>query len=153
MARKERIYSANATGVTVTTVSGDNTFVLLGGGNQYVIHEIRVWQTGTTTLTMEEIIIERGIGAAIGNGTGVTEYENDVDDNVQNTMYVWGTTSVEPTPITFEIRGGWNMLQEWVWLPTPDIQLFCQGTDDIGISFESTTAHTNVGCQITWQEF
>ena len=144
-----RLHTAQATGLTLLADAGD--FGLLAGttGTRAKIHEVRVWQTGTTTLTLDVIRISRGSAGA--GGGAMTEYDMDIGDTAVLVATSLPTTDVGS--IDYQLHLGWNLLVEAVWLPTPDMQLVLNDGDDLGIGRVGTTAHTGVGFSVTWEEF
>lgn len=133
------------------TLSGDNGdfFGLLGSTTPWRLIELRVWQRGTTTLTMETLRINRG--TLLAGGAGLTETEYSTAGPAPTvTGFSLPTTDVT-ADLTY--RMGWNLLQDSVWLPTPRMVIPCKASDDIGVGRETTVAHTGVGCQAVWEEY
>ena len=54
--------------------------------------------------------------------------------------------------VTWDLVCGWNILQEFVWLPTPRFQLFMGASDTLALSLLNTDALT-IGCSVIWEEF
>lgn len=143
-----RLHTVQATGLTLLADAGD--FGLLAGtaGTSAIIHEIRVWQTGTTTLTLDVLRFSRGSGGA--GGGALTEYDMDIGDTAVLVATSLPTTDVGS--IDYQLHMGWNLLQEAVWLPTPRQIMKLNDGDDLGIGRVGTTAHTGVGWSVTWEE-
>ena len=149
MADTRNTHTASFTGIS-SAADATDVFALIGGTGAIAhILEIRIWQIALTAVTNEEIIIVRGTGGA--TGVGVTEYDYWAGDTPILTAVSNPGTDVA-TGIDLEIRAGWNVLQPFVWLPTPQLQIPMKEDDDLGISFLSTTVYTTLGCQITWEE-
>lgn len=142
-------FSASAENLTLLADAGD-FFALIGGSTPWRLLSIRVFQRGTTTLTMDSLLVHRGVGAA--GGTGLTEYE-------ASTAGPAATVAAASLPTTdvgtddYQERMGWNLLQEAVWLPPPRYIIPCKANDDIGITRATTTAHTGVGVHAVWEEY
>lgn len=145
------VYSASIEIPVLIADTGD-FFQLRGGGDDvpWKLLELGVFQRGTPNLTMETIRVHRGVGGS--GGTALTEYE-------------FATTGPTPTVAAFSLPTGdvasnnlihfhgWNMLQELLILPTPELQAPFGGNDHLGINQQSGTAHTNVGVRAMWAEF
>lgn len=144
-----RIITGTARNMTLTAAAGD-IFSLEGVATVAgEILEVRVWQIGTTTLTLDEISLHRGAGAAIA-GTTVTEYEYDSLDTA--VMVARSLPTVDVATLDLKYTLGWNLLQELLWLPTPTLQIPLKELDDFGVFREGSVAHTGVGCSVTWLE-
>ena len=114
--------------------------------------EVEIFQRGTTTLTMETILLHRGTASA--GGTGVTEYEFQTTSPSPTTLgFSLPTTDVGSATETWQLRRGFNLLQEAVHLPIPDLWVPVAASVDFGIAQMTGTAHTGVGVSITWAEF
>ncbi len=146
-----RLFTAQAVNLTLATDAGD--FLLLTGiaGTRAKIHEIRVWQDGTTSLIMDGLRFSRGSGGS--GGGSVTEHDRDGGETAAIVVTSLPTTDV--ISIDYELHMGWNLLQEALWLPTPDQQLWLNDGDDLGIGriLTSATAHVSVSVSVTWEEF
>lgn len=144
-----RIHTAQATALTLLADNGDFGALIGTAGTRARIHEIRVWQTGTTTLTLDVLRFTRG-SAGAGGGTP-TEYDMDTTDTAVLNALSLPTTDVGTA--TYQLHMGWNLLQEALWLPTPDQQLVLGDGEDLGIGRVGAVAHTGVGWSVTWEEF
>ena len=142
-------YVTSTSGVTSLADTGD-WFQLRNGASCIVeILEIRVFQHVETDIQLNGIRLARGVGGAAG--TGLTEYDYDVNNPAPvATAFSLPTTDVGT--LDLEIRCGWNILQEFVWLPTPEIQIILHASDHLGIAPIVADAIAGVGCSITWQE-
>lgn len=144
-----RLYSVTASGLTLAADNGDFGLLVGTAGTRAVVHEVRVFQTGVTALAMDVVRLNRG---TLGAGGGaLTEQRMDPAD----TTNVLVATSLPTTDVTsdYQVLVGWNLLQEVVWLPTPEQQLILNDGDDLGIGRIGAVAHTGVGFSITWEEF
>lgn len=150
MSPRGRQYTATAENLTLLADTGD-IFNLQGATHAGRIVEVRVWQRGSTTLVMDTITMRRGVIGTPGGGT-LTERLWDVSDTSPAfTAYSLPTDDVGT--IDWEYSIGWNLLQEAVWLPTPELQLHLKLDDDFGIYTQASTAHTGVGVTVTWIEY
>lgn len=133
------------------TTLGDvgDFFALIGSTTPWRLLELRVWQRGSTTLTMETLRISRG--TAVAGGTGLTEHEYTTAGPTPSVTGV----SLPTTDATadFVYRIGWNILQEAVWLPPPRQIIPCKVGDDIAIGKDTITVHTGVGVTAVWEEY
>lgn len=142
-------FSVSMENITLLADAGE-FFALIGGANPWLLLEVRVWQRGTTTLTVDTLIFRRGTGAA--GGTGLTEYKYGTAGSV-NTVTGVSLPTTDIVTVDWEYKMGWNLLQEAVFLPTPELWLPGQAADDFAITRSTTTAHTGVGVQASWAEF
>ena len=142
-------FSANAENLTLLADSGD-FFLMEGGSTPWRLLEVRVWQRGTTTLTMDTIRLHRGVGG--GTGTALTEFEYTTAGPA-SVVQAQSLPTVDVGTDDWIYRGGWNLLQEWVFLPPPEMWVPFKANDDLGITRATTTAHTGVGVQVVWEEF
>lgn len=144
------VFSAAAENLTLLADSGD-FFLLAGGSTPWLLLEVRVFQRGTTTLTMDTILLHRGTGGA--GGSALTEYEY----RTAGPAATVAGTSLPTTDVStddWQYRMGWNMLSNDAhFLPTPELWVPFKANDDLGITRASTTAHTGVGVQVSWAEF
>jgi len=142
-------FSANAENLTLLADTGD-FFQLVGGSTPWRLLEVTVFQRGTTTLTMETVRLHRGVSGA-GGGTP-TEHEYGTAGPAATV----NATSLPTTDVSSDdwvYRRGWNLLQEFVFLPIPELQVPFKANDDLGIAQETGTAHTGVGVQVVWEEY
>lgn len=140
----------------ITLVDAGDFFSLSdAAANAARIIEVRVWQRGTTTLTMDTLRFLRTVGGSPAGGTGLSEREWDVSGAVAGRAALsLPTTDIETGgTLDWEYRVGWNLLQEMVWLPTPELQLHLASTAEFAIQTETGTAHTGVGYSVTWIEY
>ncbi len=144
-----RLHTVQATGLTLLTDAGDFGLLVGTAGTRALIHEIRVWQTGGTTLVMDVVRISRGSAGAAGSA--LTEHDMDIGDTAVLVATSLPTTDVGS--IDYQLHVGWNLLQELVWLPTPRQQLVLNDGDDLGIGRVGAVGHTGVGFSVTWEEF
>ena len=141
-------FTTHMENITLAADTGD-FFGLLGSTTPWRLIELRIWQLGTTTLTMETIRISRG--TLLAGGSGLTEYEyGTAGPSPTVTGFSLPTTDVTPDLI---YPMGWNLLQDTVWLPTPRMVIPCKANDDIGVGQFTGTAHTGVGCTAVWEEY
>ena len=144
-------YSARVASMTLLADTGD-IFNLEGNGTRpYRVLEARIWQSGTTALTMNSLAFRRGV-IVTAAGTAVTEKKYTTDGPAA----VCVARSLPTTDVAtddWDYGMGWNLLQEVVWLPTPEVYLPCNGAQDFGISQVEGIAHTKVGVQLVWEEY
>ena len=144
-------YSASTPGITLLADVGD-FFQLIGGANPWRLIECRVFQRALTAITMEVLTLTRDTGGS--GGSGIVEYDyGGVDQPTPTTVCLTLPTTDVAGPLDLEQHLGWNMLQEAVWLPTPQMYIPCRANDDIGISQITGTANVDVGVSVIWQEF
>ncbi len=113
------------------------------------IKEIRVWQTSDTTLAMNGIQISRGDSGAAGSD--VTNHEWDIGGPAA-VADAFSLATTDVTTLDLDIRCGWNILQEFVWLPTPEFQIHLAESDHLGVHLVGTDSLT-MGWTIIWEEF
>lgn len=142
-----RMYYAKGSAMAVTD-TGDFLQLRNGAGVICRIHEIRVWQESDTTLAMNTVRIQRGVGGSAGTGTSEDEMDI-VSPASAATAFTLPTTDVGTLDLT--IQCGWNILQEFVWLPTPDIQIHLAASDELGLSLRVADTLT-IGASIWWEE-
>lgn len=142
------LYQVTGTGLSVSTT---NDIVQLRGAAGVIIkiHEIRVWQTSETTLAMNGIRLIRGTGGA--TGTGLVEREFDIVGSAPAaTAFSIPGTNVA-TGVDFDFEAGWNILQEFVYLPTPALRLHMAASDELGVRLINSDTLT-MGVTILWEE-
>ena len=145
-----QLYTTVAENISMVGDAGDFFQLRGAAGATAVIHEIRVWQRGSTTLTMDTLRLRRGTAGAAG--AGITEFEYNTGGSAPIFLaFTLPTTDVGA--IDWEGAMGWNNLQEQMWMPPPRLQIPMKVDDDLGIFEASSTAHTGVGCFIAWEEF
>ncbi len=141
-------YTATVDNLTLLADTGD--FLLLAGGaNPWWLIEAKIFQRGSTTLTQEVIRFHRGTAGS--GGGALTEHEWAIDGPTSLTL----ATSLPTMDVGTDdwvYHEGWNILQQAIVLPIPEMQLPFQGSDDLGIAQMTGIAHTGVGVTVTWQE-
>jgi hypothetical protein len=141
------ICNQSFTGLSVTD-DGD-FFQLRSVANVLIIiHEIRVYQTSDTTLAMNGIEFNRGTGGAAGNALTENKW-NIGNPTVLGTAFSLATTDVGSIDLTMSL--GWNILQEFLWLPTPQFRIELAAADHFGISLVNTDTLT-IGGNVVWEE-
>ena len=134
---------------TLLADAGD-FFALIGGTTPYRILEVEVFQRGSATLVMDALIFHRGVGAA--GGTGETEHKYTTTSPAATVAAVRLPTTDVGTD-DWQMRRGFNLLQEAVNLPIPKLWLPMKANDDFGITRATTTGHLGVGVNIVWEEY
>lgn len=142
-------YAATAENLTLVADTGD-FFQLVGGSTPWRLLEVRVFQRGTTTLTMEVVRLHRGTGGS--GGTALTEYEYRTAGPA-STIAAASLPTTDVSTDDWEYHLGWNMLQEAVFLPIPELWVPMKANDDLGIAQLTGTAHTGVGVTAVWEEY
>lgn len=142
-----RVYMASASALAV--VDGGDFFQLRNTtARSVLIHAVHVSQTSDLSITaMQFVNIRRGVGGLAG--TGLDEWENDVSGVAAGaTAFSLPTTDVGTAD--WDAFFGWNILQEFVWLPTPEMRLKLKASDHLGIAIISDTLTVNV--TVFWEE-
>jgi len=140
----------------ISNISAATQFFQLRGdttGSAAEILEIIVFQTGATALdAMNGIHIERGTGGT--TGAAQTEDEWMIDGPAANfaAADVGSAFGVQVGTVDWNYRRGWNFLQEFVWLPTPEVQIWLKESDDLALSLIISDTLT-IGYSITWVEY
>jgi hypothetical protein len=141
------IFTTAAAALAVTD-TGD--FLQLRGAAGAIVEilEIRVSQTSDTTLAMNAISIQRGTAGS--GGAARSEYEYDTAGPTA-LVTAFSLATVDVGSVDLAVVAGWNILQEFVWLPTPEMQLHLAASDHLGISLLNADTLT-VNAQVTWRE-
>lgn len=118
------------------------------------IIEIRIGQTNITALENLAVQLVRGTGGS--TGTALTEYEWNVDGPAATATAASRATSfgteVDSGGVDLDYGAVWNILQEFVWLPTPDLELIIPPSFDLGIGISVPNASTSINVNVVWQE-
>ena len=151
MSNQGRIFQARtpAAGIAVTT-QNDIIQMRNGTGETAEILAIQIFQTTETAIAnaMNGLRLNRGAGGATG-GT-MTVRKMFVGDAASG-MTVVSAPGTSVGTLDLDELAGWNVLQPFVWLPTPDFQIFLAASDHFGISLEITDTLTVRG-SIWWKE-
>lgn len=142
-------FSVAMENITLAGDSGD-FFQMVGGTTPWILLGVRVFQRGTTSLTMDSCLLHRGTGGS--GGTPLTEFEYGTAGPAA-TVACASLPTVDVGADDWQWRGGFNLLQELVKLPIPALWVPFKANDDLGITRATTTAHTGVGVQVEWAEF
>lgn len=146
------LYTATSTGQAIT---GAGNFALFANGASVIsrILEIRVWQSNIIVLEQAPIMLERGTTGGSG-GTDVGADKMDTNSpNAGATVSDSATAITDVATIDWSKPLGWNMVQEAVWLPTPETHLILKPSDGLGISLLATPdGSTTIGWSIDWTE-
>lgn len=154
MANPIGTYSSSFSG---RTSSGTNDFFQLrtpSSGYRLEVIELRLFQTSSTTLAMYAIQIARGTGTITNTGTATTIYEWDTGG--QGGQGVGGTnqTTLDNLgSLNLAYFVGWNILQEFVWLPTPKYPLIMRAGEKMSLSFITGANLSGLGGNIVWEEY
>lgn len=143
------IFSTEAENLTLAADTGD-FFQLVGGALPWLLLELRVFQRGSTSLTVETLRLHRGTGGS--GGSALTEYKYGTAGPAATVA----GTSLPTTDVSTDdwvYRMGFNLLQEAVFLPPPDLWVPFKTSDDLGVAQMTGTAHTGVGVNAVWAEF
>lgn len=141
-------YQAGTNSIAVTD-TGD-FFQLRNGTNALVeLKSIRVFQTSDTTLAMNAVNIIRGDTGAGGVAMVEHEYGNITGPTAVAAALSLATTDVTNADLSF--WGGWNILQEFVWLPTPELQIELVRSDHLGLALAVADTLT-IGVNVIWDE-
>ena len=147
------MYHASAAGLAVTD-TGD-FFQLRAVGVIAVIHEVRVWQENLVTLELNTIVMGRDSTGGGAAGSALTEREFSPSTTAPaSTTHSLPTTDVDAGTLTWDLHCGWNILQEFVWLPTPAMRVAVYPDDDFGISLRvAPSGSQTTGVSVIWEEF
>ena len=114
---------------------------------------MRIWQRGSTTPDINTLVFERGVITSPA-GTAVTVRKWDTASPTSTvTPRSLPTADVDKSTADMRIRFQWNILQEVIWLPTPDQKILCGPGVDFGIHVQNSTAYTDTGVTVTWREY
>ncbi len=149
-----RMYAASDANLAITD-TGDMFQLRNGASVVTLIKEIRVFQESDTALAMNALTITRGAGGT--SGTALTEHEFDIADAAAGaTAFSDDSAStaigVSVGTADWQVFFGWNILQEFVWLPTPETQLWLANSDHLGVALRVSDTLT-CGFSIVWEEF
>ena len=143
------VYRASAENLTLLADTGD-FFALIGATLPFLVLEVEVFQRGSTTLTMEVLRLHRGTGSA--GGASLTERADRTTSPAADVAAA-SLPTTDATTDDWEIFRGFNLLQEVVHLPIPELWLPVATNTDFAIAQATGTAHTGVGITVTWAEF
>jgi len=141
------LYYVQANSLSVSD-AGDFLQLRNPGGVICLVKEIRVWQTSDTALAMNAVRFNRGAGGAAGAALTERLMDVAVADAVA-TGHSLPTTDV--SSLDLDVHVGWNILQEMVWLATPELEIHLAANDHLGISLLTADTLT-IGASIFWQE-
>lgn len=115
------------------------------------ILEIRFGQTSLTDLELLTYAFNRGTNGA--GGTPLTERPFLSDMPAAACEAATGAVT-DVVVANLEYGGVWNVLQEFVWLPSPEIQIILEPGDDLGIAIETTPSGSmSTSCNVVWREY
>lgn len=147
-------YSARDASLNIST-TGD-VFQLVNGSTRTLrIMEVRIGQTNLTSL--ELLALQFVVGTGGGTGTGLTEYEWNADGPAataaaasRQTGFVSQVASVGQT---LDYGVVWNILQEFVWLPHPDLEIIVPPSTNFAWSLGTTpSGPVSFDYNVVWQE-
>ena len=151
MGAKVGTYIARSPGFSVVD-TGDMFQMRMPATRKATVLSIRMWQTSVVDLFMNLVRIRRGVGGAGGNA--VVEQEYDTESAAPGAVVVDLPTTDVGT-IDWEFNDGHNILQPFIWLPTPAEQLIVMPSDHIGVSWGTTNGMpftSSAGFCIIWEE-
>lgn len=143
------MYGASARNLSVTD-AGDFLQLRNASDQLVVIHEIRVFQEpATPTLVLNGVNIRRGINGAVGSSH--SEWLIGKSGAAAGAAaFSLPTTDVDTADLDFFF--GWNLLQEWVYLPTPETRIHLANSDHLGVALNADATAT-IGWLIIWEEY
>ncbi len=145
-------YEASASGLTLLADTGD-IVQMIGGANPWLLLEVKVWQTGSTTLAMEDLRLIRVAGSSGAGGSALTEHEYSPSGPAATVAVTsLPTTDMGGTP-NLDIGLPFNNLQYAHELLTPELWIPCAIGTDMAIGNQGAIAHTGVGLRVVWAEF
>lgn len=140
------LYSSS--GSSMTFAASTDLFHLRGAvGVVCRIKEVRLFQVGSTTLAMTGVKFIRGTGAGAG-ASEFTDYKMNITDSAPSATVNVPTGNV--SSLDFNHHMGWNILQEFVWLATPELEIVVGATQDFAV--QVFHAQTLGGFTIFWEE-
>lgn len=131
-----RVYSVV---MNATSVSGAITLIQIVAGSAADLRLIRAWcsQSGSTTSAQQKIQINRKSGAA--TVTSQTPAQFDTNDAAAQAVGGTSATGVnasgEGTDTTVLIADAFNVLNGWIWVPTPEERIYVPPGGIIGLKF------------------
>lgn len=149
------VYTATMSAVSV---SGAITLVQVKAGAAVPLRllEVRVAQSGSTTSTMQRVRILRKSTAAT-----VTSFTPLKFNPIDPAASAAGGTSATGTNASNENSGDgdvlvddvFNILNGWLWVPVPQMQIWVPAAGMIGVKFPAAPAAAlTVTASITWEE-
>ena len=101
---------------------------------------------------MNAIRMRRGTTGTVGGGV-VTEEKWDEGGLAVSAVEAVSLPTGDVATITLGYTRGWNILQEFVFLPTPEFPMILRGSaEKLGVSLLNNDTLT-LGWGILWQEF
>jgi hypothetical protein len=113
------------------------------------ILEARV-TTAANTVISEGIKLERGTGGAGGSNIFETNWVQGQPISIAQMIQETPTTEV--TGVDWSYRMGFNNVNEAVFLPTPEMQLWLRPDDDFAMSLIAVTGF-DIRYSVTWREY
>lgn len=143
-----RRYMSSAINLAVTD---DGDFLQLRNGASTVveIHEVRVFQTSDLALNPNGINFRRGVGGA--GGATHTEWKYDVSSPDAG-IAALDLATTDVGTVDLHLVFGWNLLQEFVWLATPQQRIWLAASDHFGVALSDDDTLT-MGWFIHWEEW
>lgn len=143
-----RHFMSSAISLSVTD-TGDFLQIRNAANTVVEVHEIRAFQTSDVLIAPNGIEIRRGVGGA--GGVAHTEWEYDTTDTNAVVVAVDQATTDVGT-VDLELVFGWNALQEFVWLATPQQRIWMAESDHLGVALSNADTLT-MGWFIHWEEW
>jgi hypothetical protein len=131
-----RTYSVRMNNVAVT---GAITLVQIVAGSTSILRILRAWcsQSNQTSSVMQRIQINRKSGAA--TVTSFTPLQFDPGDAasaaVGGTSATGTNASAEGTDTDVDVADNFNVLNGWLWVPTPEERIIVPPSGIIGLKF------------------
>lgn len=149
------VYTARDSAITITNSHTGDVFQLHGGANRVEVIEIRMGQTTLTDLEQLVVTLERGTGGT--GGLALTEREWQTAYQAPTAAALSESTAftqdVDATALDLDYQMTWNILQELVWLPTPEFPLILPPNVNLGIALQAPSATISLNVGIVWREF
>ena len=146
-----RMYSAVFDKVAVSAVQ--DLFEIVAASNVHVVlHEVRLLQITEEASEIVRLKFHRGTTSGSGGGTNPTPAPFDPGTPAADTTVEINNTS-QSTEGTILFLDHWNLVQPYIWLPTPEERIHIPGGGRLNIELEDAPdASTTISGVIVFEE-
>lgn len=145
-----RIYTAVFENITVSAVQDlFNLLAVAQGG--FDVHWVKLMQTTLTASETVRIKYQRGTTAGSGGGSATPAPLGDLGAPAADTVVDINDTT-QGTPGTVIDMDGWNLINPYLWMPTPLTQIHVPGTGRLIVELEDAPTSCSMSGSICFEE-
>lgn len=148
------VYQLNMNAVSVSTAKSLVQIKMGSAAGQL----LRAWvsQSSSTTSTMQQVALVRGTSAGTGTAGSIVKQNLNNPASLVTSSTTTGATNItaEGTVVDTLYVDAFNILNGWLWVPTPEERIVVAQGGFLALKFIATPASAiTVSAGIVWEEW